>query len=170
MKIFIYGVPGSGKTYYSKLLGTKLNLPVIEADRIKKEHRSGKSKKLYPCLYLGTCQAYKKFGDLTSDNTIKGLFAVRKALDNVIKNKIKKQSDLILEGAFLDPKSLKEFGKVMLLVTKDEKLHKKQFLHHREKILDLKGNEFKAARLVQEYLIQEAKEFSIEVVENTVPL
>jgi len=26
MRIFIYGVPGAGKTYYSKILGKKLNL------------------------------------------------------------------------------------------------------------------------------------------------
>ena len=37
MRIFIYGVPGVGKTYFSKSLGRELNLSVVEADKIKKK-------------------------------------------------------------------------------------------------------------------------------------
>jgi len=36
-----------------------------------------------------------------------------------------------------------------------------------EKLFDVKGNEFKAARMVQEYLIKEASELDIEIIESS---
>ena len=161
MKIFIYGVPGAGKTHYSKVLGKKLNLPIFEADKIKK--------KIFPFQNLGTCLAYKKFGGLTPENAKKGLFLVRDALRDTVEKEILKNSDLIMEGAFLDPNSLIKFGKPILLITSDENKHKRQFLKHREKLLDFQENEFKAARMIQEFLIAEATGLGIEIVENLNP-
>lgn len=152
MKIFIYGVPGSGKTYYSKQLSKKLNIPIIEADK--------KIKKKY-----GTCQAFKKFGPLNITNAIKGLLAVRDETREWVR-KLITESDFILEGAFLDPNDLNNFDKLILLVTTDEKQHKKQFLTHREKLLDFSGEEFKSARIIQDYLITEAKKLGVEIVVN----
>lgn len=166
MRLFIYGVPGSGKTHYSKVLGKKLNLPVIEADKIKKKARKDKSRKEYPFLYLGTCLAYKQFGDLNKENAIKGLKAVRHALNEAITGEINENNNSIIEGAFLDPNSLTKFGRVILLITVDEQQHRKQFLKHREKLFDFKGNEFKSARLIQDFLIDEAKELNIEIIKN----
>src|SRR5437879_822303 len=71
-----------------------------------------------------------------------------------------------MEGAFLNPTSLKKLGQVILLTTLDEKLHKKHFLKHREKLLDLRGKEFKAARMNQEFLIEEAKKLKIQIINN----
>ncbi|MEK7164254.1 MAG: hypothetical protein AAB768_03900 [Patescibacteria group bacterium] len=156
MKIFIYGVPGSGKTYYSKLLGKKLNLLVFEADKLKKG----------PLPKLSTCLAYEIFGKLTTKNVIKGLLLVRDTYRETVEQEIMKHDDLIMEGAFLDPNSLLRFGKPILLVTLDETKHKKQYLKHREKLLDFQGNEFRAARAIQEYLIIEAARLGIEIIAN----
>ena len=161
MKIFIYGVPGAGKTYYSKLLGKKLDLPVFEADKLKK--------KVFPFQNLSTCLAYKEFGGLTPENAKKGLFLVRDILRDTVEKEILKNSDLIMEGAFLDPNSLIKFGKPILLVTTDKDKHKRQFLKHREKLFDIYENEFKAARMIQEFLIVEATGLGIEIVENLNP-
>ena len=165
-KIFIYGVPGTGKTHFSKILAKKLDLPLLEGDKIKWQTRKGTSKKDNPLLYLGTCQAYKQFGELNRENAVKGLLAVRQALSDSVTQVVKDYDSLILEGAFLDPNSLKEFGKFILLTTLDEKKHKQQFLSHREKLLDFQGNEFKAARMVQEYLITEAKSLEVEIIDS----
>lgn len=159
MRIFIYGVPGAGKTYYSKVLGKKLNILVFEADKLKN--------KVFPFQNLGTCLAYKRFGELTPENARKGLFLVRDALRDAVEKEIPNKSELIVEGAFLDPHSLIKFGKLMLIITPDEKKHKSQFLKHREKVLDLQENEFKAARMIQEYLIIEAKRLGTKIIENS---
>lgn len=153
MKIFIYGVPGAGKTYFSKALGKELNLSIFEGDKLKKGEP-------------GTCQAYKLFGDLNEENVIKGLMFVRNALKETVNNEIEKHESLILEAAFLDPNELKNKGRIILVTNQDEKKHKEYFLKHREKLLDFKGNEFKAARIVQEYLIKEAEKLDIEIISN----
>lgn len=158
MRIFIYGVPGAGKTYYSKVLGKKLNLPVFEADKLKR--------RVFSFQNLNTCLAYKKFGASTLKNVIKGLLLVRNTYRNVVEKEISKSSNFIMEGAFLDPNSLTEFGKPILLVTSDENKHQSQFQRHREKLLDFHKNEFRAARMIQKYLISEAKRLGIEIIEN----
>lgn len=160
--IFIYGVPGTGKTYYSKLLGKQLGLPVIEGDKIKNIARKGRPKNQFPFLYLGTCQAYQVFGELNQVNAIQGLKEVREALRPFVIEEIKKQNSFILEAAFLDPNELQQFGKVILLTLTDENLHKKRYLSHREKILDFSANEFKTARIIQKFLIEEAEKLGIQ--------
>lgn len=127
-------------------------MPVVEADR--------KIKKKY-----GTCQAFKLFGEFNEANAIKGLLSVRDETMERVRELIAK-NDFILEGAFLDPKDLKNYGRVILLVTKNENQHHKQFCTHREKLLDFSGNEFKSARIIQDYLIKEAKKLGVEIIEN----
>ena len=163
--IFIYGVPGVGKTHLSMELGKKLGLSVYEGDKIKSGLRKIVSKKESPFLYLGTCKAYKQFGELNRENVIHGLLAVREALRVAVLEKGKGHK-IILEGAFLDPGILKELGRPILVTTSDEEIHKKQFLSHREKLLDFAGNEFKAARIIQSYLIDEATKLKIQIIEN----
>ncbi len=166
MKILIYGVPGVGKTHYAKVLGKELHLSVIEADKLRKPAQKNTSKKESPFLYLGTCLAYKQFGDLNKENAIRGLLAVRQALSAAVDAEIRKSDDVIIEGAFLDPRLITQFGRVILLTTTDAQKHKKQFLSHPERLFDFAGREFKSARIVQEYLIEEAKKLGIEVVDN----
>jgi 2-phosphoglycerate kinase len=166
MNVFIYGVPGVGKTHYSKIIGKELGISIIEADKIKRKARENKPKREYPFLYLGTCLAYKQFGELNKENAIKGLLTVRNALREAVEAEINTNEDMIIEGAFLDPNLVKGFGRVILITSIDEQKHKKQFLRHREKLFDFKGNEFKAARILQEYLINEAKSLGVEIVNN----
>src|SRR5689334_21066028 len=99
MKIFIYGVPGVGKTYYAKALGKKLHLSVIKVDTLRKSAQKKTSKKESPFLYLGTCFAYQQFGDLNKANAVKGLLAVRHALAEAVETEIKENENVIVEGA-----------------------------------------------------------------------
>lgn len=164
--IFIYGVPGSGKTYLSRQLGNRLNVPVIEGDKLKDKARAGKKKQDDPFLFLGTCQAWKQFGVFSKDNVIKGLLAVREALVAVVQDEAAKTGCYILEAGFLDPNVLRSQGRLILFTTQDEKHHRRQFFSHREKLLDISGNEFKAARIIQDYLIEEAERLNVEVLDN----
>lgn len=163
--IFIYGVPGSGKTYTSQKMSHDLNLPLFEADTLKKEVRKLTTKEESPFLFFGTCQAYQCFGKLNEENVIKGLKAVRQALSARVNEEIKNHDGIILEGAFLDPNLLKDDGKLILIITSDEEQHEDQFFQHREKN-DVNMEEFKASRIIQNFLINEAEDLNIEVMEN----
>jgi len=165
-KIFLYGVPGTGKTYISRKLGKQYNLLVIEGDKLKKLARQNIPKSQNPFLYLGTCQAWQEFGKLNENNAIKGLLAVRQAYIDFISQYLQDKENFIFEAAFLGPNIIENNDRCFLLITSDETQHRRQFYHHREKLLDFKGDEFKAARLVQEYLIAEAKKLGIQIIEN----
>lgn len=166
-RLFLYGVPGSGKTHVAKLLGARFNIKVLEGDIIRKKANKNKPLREFPFLHLGTCQAYKQFGDLTPENARKGLFAVRKALQFAVEREVKRRNgSFVLEAAFLDPKTLASLGKIILLTTMDEARHKRQFLHHREKLLDITDGEFRAARINQKYLVDEANKLGIPIIDN----
>lgn len=142
-----------------------LKLPLFEADTLKDGLRKLTTKEESPFLFLGTCQAYRYFGELNDENVIKGLKAVRQALANILTEEVKKYDEAVIEGAFLDPNLLKDNGKMILIVTTNEKQHKGQFFEHRDKN-EANLEEFRATRIIQNFLTQEAKEIGIEILEN----
>ncbi len=162
--VFIYGVPGSGKTHLSQLLQAKLGIPLLEADILRAEAQKNTTKEKDPFLFVGTCQAYKNFGELNSENCIRGLKAVRDALKDEVLSKLINYRGIV-EGAFLDPHILRGQGQMQLIVTRDEARHKNYFFQHRPESQE-NLDEFRAARLVQDYLIQEATELGIGIIEN----
>jgi len=169
MKYFIYGVPGSGKSYIGKILSDKLGYPYFEVDALKRELQLASIKEEDPFVFLGTCQAYKYFGNRNKENIKKGLTAVRGALLNSINNEIKKHKSLVLEGAFLDPTSLlnEEDSRIVLVVVRDEDQHKKQFFSDREENEENK-DEFLVARIVQDLLLEEASTLKgVIILENS---
>src|SRR5260221_12644106 len=121
--LFIYGVPGSGKTYFSQLLGKHWHTPVIEGDKIKDRARTGKNKNENPFLFYGTYQAWKQIGKLNKDNVIKGLMAVRAAMYEAVEEEIENRDDCILKAEFLDPHMVIEYGSTILLTTQNEAKH-----------------------------------------------
>jgi 2-phosphoglycerate kinase len=74
-------------------------------------------------------------------------------------------NELILECAFLDPEQVMNKGKIILLTKKDEESHRKQFFTHREEN-EKSLEHFKVARIIQDFLIEEAKNYPVEIVEN----
>ena len=164
-KTFIYGVPGSGKTYLSQKIAKDFNLPLFEADTLKDSLRKLTTQKESPFLFLGTNQAFRYFGELNINNAIKGLKAVRNILADVVNKEIQNHDEVVMEGAFLDPNLLKSVGEVILVVTLDEKQHRDRFFNHREKN-EANLEEFKAARIIQDFLVKEAEDLNIEIIEN----
>jgi 2-phosphoglycerate kinase len=165
-KIFIYGVPGSGKTTFSLYLKDKMKYPLVEGDTLRVFAQKNKTKEEEPFAYMGVTGAFRKFGDLTEENVIKGLNAVRKNMVPLVQQEIEKHSNkLILECAFLDPEQIVGKGKIILLTKKDEEGHRKQFFANREEN-EKSLEHFRAARIIQCFLIEEAKNYPVEIIEN----
>lgn len=79
-KHFIYGVPGVGKTHYSKQLSQRLQIEVYELDQLRDKAKEEHKIEEKPFLYLGTTQAYTKFGELNCETAIQGLLAISDAM------------------------------------------------------------------------------------------
>src|SRR3989344_4765144 len=113
-KIFIYGVAGSGKTTFSLDLKEKTNYPLVEGDTLRALAQESKTREEAPFAYMGTSGAFRRFGDLTEENVIKGLTAVRENMIPYIQEEIEKYPNgLIFECAFLDPGQVIGKGKVI---------------------------------------------------------
>ena len=167
MNIFIYGVPGSGKTTLAKLLSESLNQDYFEADLIRNIIQKGKTIKKEPFYFLPTTESYKALGERTQENVISGMLNVRIALQDSVDKKIfSYKQDIIFESSFLDPKSLKNKGLVILLTIPSDIHHRKQFLVHRPKE-SLTNGQFENARIIQEFFISEAKKLGIIILENS---
>ncbi|MFA6250400.1 MAG: AAA family ATPase [Candidatus Shapirobacteria bacterium] len=163
-RIFIYGVPGSGKTTFSRHLAKQLGLPLVEADCWRKAAQKGKTKKENPFLFAGTTEAWEEFGALSEMTSIKGLRAVRRSLHPYVLGEMQKLKETVMEAAFLDPIKLSKEGTVILLTTEDENRHKKQYFRHWEKIMHREN--FLAARFVQNYLLEEARIHGFKTIDN----
>jgi 2-phosphoglycerate kinase len=165
--IFIYGAPGAGKTTLSIALKKELHYLLIEGDYLR-EAMAQKEKTITedPFVYLGTSEAWRKFGPLTEENVIKGLWAVRKSMAPYVEREISKYSDdFILEAAFLDPYLVEIKGQLMLVVTSDAKEHERQYFEHRDRDENHKET-FQAVRMIQDYLLKEVISYSVRVIEN----
>lgn len=166
-KIFIYGAPGAGKTTYSLRLQKELGYPLIEGDYLREVMaQKEKTQEEDPFVYVGVKDAFRHFGILNDENVIKGLKAVRKSMSPYMSKEISQHKDsLILEGAFLDPGALNGLGKLILIITSDESKHRSQYFQHREQS-DIQIENFKAVRIIQNYLIDKAKSYTVEILEN----
>ena len=166
MQILIYGAPGAGKTTSSKLIHQKTKIVLLEGDYLREVQlpkEIGETNDSF--LYIGTKQAWRHFGELTPDNAIKGLIAVRKSVQPYINRELISHKDLIFEAAFLDPKLHAEEN-IFLVVTLDEAKHREQFFRDRKHGGHELEDGFIASRYIQEYLISEARKHKITVIQN----
>jgi len=158
MHIFLYGVPGVGKSTVSAVLAKKLGVDVFYGDDIREEGKLGKSVETDPFYFLPTTEAYKVIGERSPENVIKGFLAVREAYVSLFEEKIREYKDgSIIECAFLTPLLIKEWGKVILLHHSSEMQHRKQFMLNRNIDSPLVREKFENARWIQDYLLEEKR-------------
>lgn len=150
--ILIYGVPGAGKTTLSRVLHDKTKIPLVPGDYIISH-------------YPGTKSAWRKYGSLTKENAVKGLLDVLEFMHETVNGELAKHKEVILEGVFIDPVQWHTKANLFLIVTTDEAKHRKQFFEHRPETDEKKEN-FQAVRMIQEYLIEEAANLNIRVIQN----
>jgi len=162
--IFLYGVPGVGKTYLSQKIKKQYNYSVVEADTIRQSAQNGKDRAKDPFFFLGTTEAYKQFGEPTKQNAMKGLMAVRKVMHPYIIRHLQNQTtDLIIEGAFITPSLCRAYGPLYLVINQNAKIYEMRFFEHRERNQEMLIS-FKNAVTIQNYLIEEAYGLSIPLV------
>ena len=127
VKIFIYGVPGAGKTTISWHLKRLLNVPLVEGDQLRGIAQIGRTREEAPFLYLGTTEAWQMFGKFNEPEAVaKGIQAVRDALSSSVENELGLYAgSVIMEAAFLDSARLTSKVKIVLVVTREE-----SFLFH----------------------------------------
>lgn len=168
-KVFVFGAPGAGKTSTSRQLKLLLNYPLVEGDYIRNcIARLTKTKEEDIYLYMSTKETYRNFGPLNKENMLKGLQAARKSMKPFLDNEIAIHGEnLILEAVFMNPE-YSNLGPAFLVVTPDEAQHKAQFFKDRVRSKD---NEelFLAARVLQDILIDMAKQCKIRIVTNENP-
>mgnify|MGYP001599404984 CR=1 FL=1 len=151
---------------YALKLHIELQYPLIEADTLRTVAHREKTKAEEAFVYLGTTEAWQQFGKPTPENVTKGLVAVRRAMRPYVSKEIEKfPNTLIMEAAFLDPHDLAGIGERILIVTTSEEQHQLQYFRHRERN-SYHAEVFRVARILQEYLIQEASVLGVSVVEN----
>jgi 2-phosphoglycerate kinase len=166
MNILIYGAPGNGKTTISRLLHKKIELPIFEGDYIREViAQSDESEEEQPFIFVGTKQAWRRFGMLNSKNVIKGLKAVRKSMLPYVNETVSTQNNLIFDAAFLDPSKYQSKAKLFLLVTLKEEVHYEHYFVNRIKTKEIEEG-FTASRIIQNYLVEEAQKLPVIVIEN----
>jgi 2-phosphoglycerate kinase len=165
--LFIYGAPGAGKTTLSVRLKVLLNRPLLEGDFLREViAQTDRTPQSDPFLFLSTKEAWRQFGELTPENVVKGLEAIRKAMTPFVDNELAiYPQTLILEAAFLDVPRLAGKGKLILVITEDEQQHEAQYFERRERS-DRTKEGFRTARMLQDYLIEEATGLSAFTVRN----
>ena len=125
------------------------------------------SKKLIACANFFPVESmYQWKGKIKKGKEAVLILKTMKNKVAMVRKEIEKYSDkLILEAAFLDPKELSKFGELILIVTTDETKHRTQYYKHRD-VVTYPEEKFLCARMIQEYLLEEAKNFTVKVVEN----
>lgn len=167
-KIFLYGVPGSGKTSIAKELHKILGYKDIKLDRIRTRAQIGKTAQSDPFLFNFTTSAWRQFGELSNKNAIKGLLAVRKSMKTFIIDEIQKYAKpIIAEAAFLDPSTVDMEGQYFLIICSDKSKHYNQFFIHREKSPET-DQQFEAAKYIEKFLIEEAERLGVLIIDNTI--
>lgn len=164
--LFIYGAPGVGKTTYSLKVKEETGLPLIEGDYLREiVAQKEKTESEDPFAYVGTKEAFRKFGKFSEENVLRGLQAVRKSMNPyIIKEIAKFPKGVILEASFIDPHTFKDSQDLILVIASDEQRHRFQFFQHRdESQTNIEG--FQAARIIQDYLLQESKSLPVKIID-----
>ena len=181
--ILIGGATGVGKSKLAAELAGILEINrMASTDSIREVMRKMISKELVPSIHVSSYEAgdvIYKFGEMEKEEKILYGFLdqtekVLTGVEAVINRAIKENVSLIVEGIHLIPgifDKLKGRAHVthLILTTLDEEIHKSRF-KSRERISQRTSKRylrnFKAIRLIQDYLYKTATEKNISIVEN----
>lgn len=106
-----------------------------------------------------------EYGQFSVAHVIHGLLAVRAAMNPYVLEIIgQTQTKSVIEGAFLNPSVLTQFTNGILVTRKNEKPHRLQFLIHRPN--QTSSTSYQASRIIQTYLLSEAKQLHIQSIES----
>ena len=183
--ILISGATGVGKSRLAAELTTVLDINrMASTDSIREVMRRMISKEIVPSIHVSSYEAGKyiyRFGSMPErDKVIYGFIdqseKVLVGVNAVIGRAIKENVSIIVEGIHLIPGAFEKLmrgGKAymvhIVLTTLDEEIHRGRF-KTREKLSQRTSKKylknFKAIRLIQDYLYSLAKEKGNPIIEN----
>ena len=167
-KHFLYGAPGVGKSTIASQIASINHLLYIELDDVRPKALKIVSKSEEPFVYEYSTEAWRKFGMLNKTTAVEGFLAVRRAFQKYITEELNQHGvGFVAEAVYVDPNQVikDEETAVTLVVTRSEELHYSHFFLHR-KHNEEEDSQFKAARFIQDFLIEEANKLGVHILEN----
>ncbi|ENN95688.1 2-phosphoglycerate kinase [Methanocaldococcus villosus KIN24-T80] len=184
LTILIGGASGVGTSTIAFEIASRLGISsVIGTDSIREVMRKIISKDLVPTLYESSYTAWKVLRDFNEGDTkklyIRGFErhaeSVLVGVEGVIDRAMVEGLNLIIEGVHLVPSLLKPkyldnpYIIFIMLTVEDEDMHKMRF-YARSKISERPKERylkhFKIIRLINDYLVDNAKKMGIPVINN----
>lgn len=179
----IGGLPCTGKTTLTRELGMRLGLgTLISGDTVRESLRELISEKDHPEFFTSVYDSWKFFGNEPTEEAVisgyrKQAEIINRVLQKIIwRAAIKDGESMIVEYLHFLPelidKEVLEHQSVIPIVLKisDEEIHKERIKSRTN--FHLKGgwqrliDNLKQYRIMQEYQVEQARKFSIPVIEN----
>lgn len=182
--IVLEGASASGKSMLALDVISLLSATrIISTDTIRQILRGLHSEEEHPELFCHTYQAYKcrQSGPRELDPILRGFHAQCELMESAIRSTIQRVLDegteAIVEGVHILPGSLQILGPsvIEILINPDSASHHAMFLaKHSTSGLKtvsadaiIRDTEYRAARMIQEYMVELAKSSNIKVISLT---
>lgn len=174
----VYGVNGVGKSLFANFLLSNYleNYEGMSTDNLRTILR--RTTNPDHVIQQSSYCAWTLFGEETRENTIKGFKLYRDAPSQLIKflldRAIYEGVNMVFEGIHFNPETYFQYGdsiraRPVLITVKDESTHiqrLKDKCQGRQGLYDRIMGYFHSVRSIQEFLIQEAEEYNIPVIDN----
>ncbi len=181
--VLIGGATGVGKSKLAAELTTTIDISrIASTDSIREVMRSMLSKDIVPSIHVSSYEAGRvlyKFIELDEEKkVIYGYLdqseKILTGVEAVINRAIKENVSIIVEGIQLVPGAFEKFSSKayiiqVLLVTLDEDIHRSRFILREKKSQRTSKKylkNFKAIRLIQDYLYKRGKDANIPIIDN----
>ncbi len=178
--LIIQGASATGKSVMTFQMMQNLGATrVIGTDTIRQLLRTIRTKDEVPELFTHTYQAYqyRQSGDEKLDRIIRGFLAQTELIEPTVRDFIsrleREGTEAIVEGVHLSPGNYRKIGKGILEVVLDpiSSFHQAMFLNKGtsglrtvSEDLSRREEEYENTRLIQEYIIKQAKSKKISTV------
>ena len=179
--LILEGASSTGKSMIALEMIYNLGVTrILSTDTIRQILRSIKDEKEHPELFCHTYQAHihKQVGRETIDPILRGFLAQLEHIDPFVKKGVQKfineGTDALVEGVHIIPGALEglSIGVIEILINPDAMTHEEMFvskyrsgkLRTVSKDEAIRTKEFQAAKMIQEYMVEQAKAKKINIV------
>tara|TARA_Y100000310_G_scaffold200887_1_gene200982 strand:+ start:2278 stop:2877 length:600 start_codon:yes stop_codon:yes gene_type:complete len=173
----IYGVSGVGKSTCAHLTLPEFpDYDCVATDNLLAINRMLNPSN--PILQQSSYTSWKRFGEYNTSNLQKGFQEYRKTMNHYLNCVLERARDqevgMIIEGIHIEPELFYSFENsldinLFLLYVKDKDMHKERIAEkcdYRPSLLKRLDENFLYVRELQDILLKEAKDFSINVINN----
>ena len=179
--LILEGASSTGKSMIALEMIYNLGVTrILSTDTIRQVLRSIKDESEYPELFCHTYQAhvYRQAGMEKLDPILRGFLAQLEHIDPFVKSGVQKfvneGTDALVEGVHIIPGNLQRLsvGIIEVLIDPDTITHEEMFvskyrsgkLRTVSKDEEIRTREFQAAKMIQEYMVEQAKAKNIHII------